>query len=80
MNISQAYSILKTQIETERTTEGRPLTKKAILTLDAALSDEKNYGNDVIKCLGCGMVTSILLTESGCPNCGCLDLETNIGE
>ena len=79
MNIDQARKILKTQIELERTLTGRPLTKEAVLYLDAALSDEKNIENDVIQCIGCGMVASILLTESGCPNCGCLDLKTNIG-
>jgi hypothetical protein len=79
MNIDQARQILKTQIELERTPKGRPLTKEAILTLDASLSDEKNLGNDVIECIGCGMVASILLTEKGCPNCGCVDLKTDIG-
>lgn len=80
MNIGQAHSIMKTQIETERTKTGRPLTHEAVLTLDAALSDEKNFGNEVVECIGCAMVTSILITENGCPNCGCLDLDTNIGE
>jgi hypothetical protein len=80
MNISQAYGVLKNQIETERTKKGRPLTHDAVLTIDAALSDEKNFGNEVVQCIGCGMVTSILITEQGCPNCGCLDLDTKIGE
>jgi len=79
MNIDQARKIIKTQIELGRTPEGRPLTKEAILNLDAALSDEKNLGNDVVQCIGCGMVASILLVEDGCPNCGCVDLKTNIG-
>jgi hypothetical protein len=80
MNIEQARSILKTQIELEKTPTGRPITKDAILHLDASLSDEKNFGNDVIQCLGCGMVSSILLVETGCPNCGCVDLKTEISE
>jgi len=80
MNIDQARQIIKTEIELERTPEGRPLTKEAILNLDASLSDEKNLGNDVVQCIGCGMVASILLVEDGCSNCGCLDLKTNIGE
>lgn len=80
MTIDQARTTLKTQIELERTPFGRPLTKEAVLYLDAALSDEKNLGNDVVQCIGCGMVASILLTEKGCPNCGCLDLKTNIGD
>jgi len=79
MNIEQAKKILKTQIELERTPKGRPLTKEAILNLDASLSDEKNYGNEVVQCKGCGMVASILLVEEGCPNCGCVDLKTDIG-
>jgi len=80
MNIEQARQILKTQIELEKTPKGRPITQDAILHLDASLSDEKNFGNDVIQCLGCGMVSSILLVETGCPNCGCVDLETDISE
>jgi len=78
MNVEQAKKILKTQLELERTPKGRPLTNKAILILDASLSDEKNFGNDVIQCIGCGMVSSILLVEEGCPNCGCVDLKTDI--
>jgi len=80
MNIDQARKIIKTQIELERTPEDRPLSKEAILNLDAALSDEKNLGNDVVQCIGCGMVASILLVENGCTNCGCVDLKTDIGE
>jgi len=80
MNIDQARKILKTQIELERTPKGRPLTKEAILNLDAALSDEKNLGNDVVECANCGMVASILLVSEGCTNCGCVDLKTDISE
>jgi len=79
MNISEAKQILKTQIELERTPTGRPITAEAVRNLDASLVDEKNYGNDVIQCKGCGFVASILLVESGCPNCGCVDLKTDIG-
>ena len=80
MDIYEARKILKTEIILGRTVKGRPLTKKAILTLDASLSDEKNYGNHVVQCLCCGMVSSILLVDEGCPNCGCLDLKTDIEE
>jgi len=79
MNIEQAKKVFKTQIELERTPKGRPLTEVAILSLDAALADEKNLGNDVVKCLCCGMVSSILLTSEGCPNCGCVDLQIYTG-
>jgi hypothetical protein len=75
MNIKDASKILKTQIETERTPKGRPLTKEAVLNLDAALSDEKNLGNDAVECIGCGMVQSKLLVIEGCANCGCVELK-----
>lgn len=80
MNIEQAKTILKSQIDLERTPKGRPITKEAILSLDASLSDTKNYGNDVVQCKGCGFVSSILLVEVGCPNCGCVDLNADIGD
>jgi hypothetical protein len=85
MNVDEARKILKTQIELERTPKGRPLTREAILNLDATLShnetlgEDERAGNAVIRCAGCGMVTSMLLVEKGCPNCGCLLLKTDIG-
>jgi|APSaa5957512493_1039668.scaffolds.fasta_scaffold252930_1 hypothetical protein len=78
MNIGQMYDVFKKQIEVEKTPSGRPLTKEAILNLDAALSDEKNYKNEAVNCVCCGMVQSILLVENGCANCGCLDIDANI--
>lgn len=80
MTIQEARQILKTQILLEKTPKGRALNQKAILTLDAALADEKNYGNEVVQCLGCGFVGSILLVETGCPNCGIVDLTTEISK
>ena len=78
MKITDAIKILNTQYALGRTTKGRPITDIAKNTITAILEDDKNYGNDVVKCLGCGYVTSILLTSSGCPNCGVEDMTTNI--
>jgi hypothetical protein len=80
MTIRDAHDTLKRQILLGRTPKGRRLTKKAILTIDAALADEKNMENEVVQCQGCGFVGSILLVEDGCANCGIVDLTTKITE
>jgi len=78
MNIKDAEHILRKEIILERTPKGRPIEENAILNLDAALADEKNYGNEVVECISCGFVTSILLVEEGCPNCGVIDLRADL--
>jgi len=80
MTIRDAYKTLKKEILLEKTPKGRRLTKKAILTIDAALADEKNMENEVVQCQGCGFVGSILLVADGCANCGIVDLTTKITE
>lgn len=78
MKISEALKIIKRQMILGKTPKGRPMTDIAKSTMDAVVEDQKNYHNDVIQCLGCGYVTSILLTSDGCPNCGILDMTTEI--
>jgi len=78
MNIQEAEKILRTEIALEKTPTGRSITKEAILNLDAVLSDQKNYGNQVVKCKGCGFITSILLIIDGCPNCNIVDIEADL--
>lgn len=78
MKIQEAIEILKTQIVIGRTPRSRPITQVARNTVDAVISDEKNYHNEAVQCLGCGYVTSILLTSNGCPNCGVVDMTTDI--
>ena len=80
MNVEQALTMLQTQKAIGRTPSGRPIHKHAIEALDSAILDVKNYGNEVVQCKSCGFVISILLTETGCPNCGIEELTTNVIE
>lgn len=78
MKINEAIQILNRQSVLGRTPKGRHLTDIAKSAIEAVIEDQKNYANDVIQCLGCGYVTSILLTSNGCPNCGVEDLTSTI--
>jgi len=80
MNIDQAKQIIKRQQISDRTPFGRPIHERALGALNSTLEDEKNYGNEVVQCKSCGFVVSILLTETGCPNCGIEELVTKIVE
>jgi len=78
MNISDTIPILKMEQILGRTPRGRAISEYAVETLNAAISDEKNHGSNVVECMGCGFVISSLLIEDGCPNCGAIDLTENI--
>jgi hypothetical protein len=78
MNIEQSKSILETQLLVSKTPFGRPLTQKAISGIKSCMDDVKNYGNEAVQCEGCGMVASILITQTGCLNCGVEKFKTNI--
>ena len=80
MNIEQAQQILSRQKISKRTPFGRPIHDRAIEGIDAVLADTGNYGSDIVQCESCGFAISILLTETGCPNCGIEELTTNIKE
>ena len=63
-----------------RTPIGRPLTDYAVETIEAVLSDEKNYDSKAIQCQNCCIISSSLLVPEGCMNCGSKDLTTDIKE
>lgn len=78
MKISEAIPILKTQKLLKRTVCGRPINEYALEVLDASISDVKNHGSEVTKCLNCCIIISELLVPKGCPNCNGHDLSKNI--
>jgi len=78
MRISEILDILKTQVSFQRTLKGRPITEKAVEVINASLEDEKNWGNDAVRCKNCGIILSGLLVPEGCVNCGCKDLSDKI--
>jgi hypothetical protein len=78
MNIQESLKTLIAQRNFERTPRGRPVTEKALHTLNATIADEKNYEVEVIKCLNCCIMLSSILVTKECPNCGSIDLSTNI--
>lgn len=78
MKISDGIEILKAEYLLGRTPKGRPLSEYAKDSVSAVLQDTENYESDLTQCTGCGFVGSILLTSSGCPNCGVEDLTLNI--
>jgi len=80
MNISEAINTLNAEKEFRRTPTGRSLTEVAIENIEAALEDKKNYGAEVVKCLGCGFIISSLLTPSGCPNCNSKDMSRDVSK
>jgi hypothetical protein len=80
MNIGDVISTLKAEKSLGKTPCGRPITERAKDALDAAISDEKNYGAPAIKCLNCNIILSSLLVPEGCVNCGGKDLTADITE
>jgi rubrerythrin len=83
MTVKDAYNILKTQLLMGKTPKGRVLKEEASKSLDANLADvmnDKNAEVEVVQCSGCGFVVSMLLVVDGCPNCGVVDLTTEITE
>lgn len=71
--------ILKQQNISERTQSGRPLVPRAIDITDSIIANLDDYKNsDAVSCKGCNFVTSIDVTETGCPNCDCLDIEVKM--
>lgn len=78
MIIEEALDILKAEQALKRTPSGRPITEYGAETITAALSDEKNLGVQVKKCLNCCIIVSSLLVPRGCPNCGSKDMTEDI--
>jgi len=78
MNISSVIKTLKAETNFERTQSGRSINEKAILSIQAAIDDTKNYNVEAIKCLNCKIIMSSILATKGCMNCGAIDLTTNI--
>lgn len=78
MKISEGLDVLKKEVILARTPFGRPLDNYAVESIQAVIGDEKNHGNELVKCLGCGLVISILLTSEGCPNCNVEEMTTEI--
>lgn len=80
MKIFEALSTIKAEKALKRTPTGRSITELGVNTLEAMISDEKNWGSKVKKCLNCGIIISELLVPEGCPNCGSKDLTSDINE
>jgi len=80
MKISNVIPDLKAELYFGKTGKGRSVNKEAKASLQATLSDTKNYEVEAIKCINCGIILSSLLVQSGCPNCGGSDLTTIIGQ
>jgi len=78
MKISEGLDILNKEIKLARTPYGRPLGEFAIESINTVISDTKNHGSNLVKCLGCGLITSSLLTSEGCPNCNVEEFDLNI--
>ena len=78
MIIEEALDTLKTEQALKRTPSGRPITDYGAETIAAAISDEKNWGAQVKKCLNCCIIVSSLLVPRGCPNCGSKDMREDI--
>jgi rubrerythrin len=80
MNISETLKTLKAQLSFERTSKGRSITEKGLHAVKATLDDEKNHNIKAAKCLNCGIIASSLLMPKGCPNCGAIDITTDVNE
>jgi hypothetical protein len=78
MKILEGLDILKKEAALARTPSGRPLENFAVESIQAVIGDTKNHNNDLVKCLGCGLIISILLTSEGCPNCNVEEFSTEI--
>ena len=69
MKIQDGIEILRTELTLGRSPQGRELNEHALNVVAATLQDKKNYDSELIRCLGCGFVASVLLSSQGCPNC-----------
>lgn len=78
MTIQETLKVLIAERNFGKTPKGRPIIERAAESLDATLSDEKNYNIEAILCLNCGIMLSSVLVTKECPNCGSIDLTTNI--
>ena len=78
MKIQDALSLMQVELKLNKTTSGRSVSELGRNAIQATIDDQKNYQVDAIKCLNCGFVCSSLIVETGCPNCGGLDLTTII--
>lgn len=78
MKISEAIQILNRERSLKRTPKGRSMSEYATECIEASLQDSKNYESNIVECLGCGFIFSSLLSDSGCPNCGVIDLTENV--
>jgi hypothetical protein len=80
MQIQEVLDTLRAEMILARTPSGRLLTESGTGSIDACMSDNKNYQSDAVLCANCGFVGSILLVPEGCPNCKGLDMTTSIEE
>ena len=78
MTIQEIFNILLAERNFGRTPKGRSINEKAMESLNATIADEKNHNAEAIKCLNCGIILSSILVIKACPNCGAIDLTTNI--
>ena len=78
MKIQEGLDILKKEAALARTPYGRPLENYAVESIQSVIDDTKNHNNDLVKCLGCGLIISNLLTSNGCVNCGVEEMTLEI--
>jgi len=78
MKIQEGLDILKKEAALARTPYGRPLEDFAVESINAVIGDTKNHNSDLVKCLGCGLVISVLLSSNRCVNCGVEELTLEI--
>lgn len=80
MTILEAIPHIEAQINLKRTPYGRPINDEAIAYLQSIIEDENNYGQEAVQCLNCGLIYSALLSSESCPNCGGIDLTSDINQ
>jgi hypothetical protein len=78
MKIQEGLDILKKEVALARTPYGRPLEDYAVESIKSVIGDVKNHNNDLVKCLGCGLIISSLLTSNRCVNCGVEEMTLDI--
>lgn len=78
MQIQQLLPLIQVELKIGNTPKGNPLQNFARQSLEATISDKDNYDAEATRCQNCGLIVSSLLVSEGCPQCGGLDLTTEI--
>jgi hypothetical protein len=78
VKLKEILDTILIQLKISRTSEGKIVTDFAKKALQSILEDESNHESEAIICKNCGLVSSSLLNEDGCVNCGGLDFNDQI--